>query len=292
MKVQHLKLWLAVLLLFLPALACGGGGEATPTPIVIVVTPLPPGQPGPTATVPEPAQPATGIQILEATFAHGLSEQMEPVNPGSDFRPDETVYLSLKIKGRPKEGAVTARFFWRDSLIAEASVNLADVNSGLIFSVGEDTFAGYTLTHEQAFPVGAGYRAEVFSGSQALGTYPFRVIPPAEAIPTVISSVTLARGTDENYNPVDPATTFSSADEVYLVGHGDLGLATWLQADWTVNGQLDEAGTRSLSLDQNAADVGFSFSYLPEGGWPAGEQSVILTVNGEEIGRYTFTITQ
>jgi hypothetical protein len=277
MRAQHLKLLLAILLLLLSALACGNGDEVVPTS-------APEGAASPV--------PEAGVQILEATFTHGLGEEMQPLDPGTDFRPEETVYLSVKIKGRPKEGQVTARFYWGDNFVAETSVDLADVNSGLLFSVGEDTFVGYTLTHEQPFPVSDGYRAEVFYNDQALGTYPFRVVPPAEAILTQIIQVTLARDADENYNPVEPATTFSPADTVYLVGRGDLGIATWLQADWYVNGQLDEAGTRSLSLEENAPDVGFSFSYLPEGGWPVGEHFVILTVNGQQIGQYTFTITQ
>lgn len=268
MNRSYLKL-LVIVLFFVPALACGNGDEAEPT------------------TAPE-----SGVQLLEATFAHDLGEEMQPVDPGSDFAPEETIYLSIKIKGRPKEGVLTARFYWGDDFVAEADVDLADANSGLLFSIGEDTFAGYTLTHEQPFPVSGNYRAEVFYNDQALGSYPFRVVPPEGAIPTVISNVTLARGADENYDPIEPATTFGTADSVYLVGHGDLGLATWLQADWYVSGQLDEAGTRSLSLDENAADVGFAFSFLPEGGWPAGEHFVVLTVNGQEIGRYTFTISE
>jgi len=73
------------------------------------------------------------------------------------------------------------------------------------------------------------------------------------------------------------------------VGNGDLGLATWLEAEWFVSGQLDEAGTRSLTLEENTENAGFAFSFIPEGGWPAGEHWVILTVNNEEIGRYSFT---
>jgi hypothetical protein len=213
------------------------------------------------------------------------------VNPGTDFARDETVYLSLKIKGRPKEGLVLARFYWRDTSIAEASVDLADVNSGLLFSVGEDTFAGYTLTHQDPFPVSDKYRADVFYNDQPLGTYAFRVVPPPEAIPSQVKQVTLAKGADENYNPVEPATTFAADETVYLVGRGDLGLDTWIQADWYVSGQLDEAGTRSITLQENAPDVGFSFSFLPEGGWPAGEHLVVLTMNDQEVGRYSFTIT-
>jgi hypothetical protein len=215
---------------------------------------------------------------------------MQPVDPGSDFSPDETVYLSVQIKGRPEEGLVIARFYWHDSSIAEASVDLADANSGLLFSIGEDTYAGYTLTHDEPFLVSDQYRAEVFYNDQPLGTYPFRVVPPAEAIPSQVTQVTLALGADENYNPVDPTTTFAPDQTVYLVGAGDLGLATWIQADWYVNDQLDEAGTRSITLDQNIPGAGFSFSFLPEGGWPEGEHFVILTMNDQEVGRYSFTV--
>jgi hypothetical protein len=298
MNRRQFNLWLAALLLLSILVACGG---ATPTPVVVVATPQPQPEvitvvvtpPPPTAQpMAEPtAEPAGGIEVLEAVFAHGLGEQMEPVNPGADFGSGETVYLSLKVKGRPKEGSVTAQFYWHDFLIAEATVDLADANSGVLFSIGEDTYAGYTLTHEQPFPLSDQYRAEVFYGDQPLGSYPFRVVPPAEAIPSQIQQVTLARGTDENYNPVDPATTFAVDDTVNLVGRGDLGLDTWLQADWYLDGQLDEAGTRSLTLTENAADTGFAFSYLPEGGWPAGEHFVVLTMNDQEVGRYSFTVS-
>jgi hypothetical protein len=299
MNRQALKLLLAVLVLLLALSSCGGE-DATPTPIVIVGTPQPeyvtvvvtppPSEAEPTAEVVPSPPPATGVELLEATFAHGLSEEMQPVDPGADFSPDETVYLSLQIKGRPKEGLVTARFYWHDSLIAEAGVDLADVNSGLLFSIGEDTYAGYTLTHEQPFPLSDQYRAEVFYNDQPLGTYPFRVIPPPEAIPSQVTQVTLALGADENYDPVEPTTTFAPDQTVYLVGEGDLGLTTWLQADWYVDGQIDETGTRSLTLEENISSAGFAFSFVPEGGWPPGEHFVILTMNDQEVGRYSFTI--
>lgn len=294
------------LLVILP-LVVGCGDEATPTPIVVVVTPPPADvQPSaasptvtlalkptlaPTATLTQPEVEAeAGIEILEATFAHGLSEEMAPQDPGADFAPTETIYLSLKVKGRPESGVVTARFYWHEDLIAEAGVDLSDVNSGVIFSIGEDTYVGYTLTHEEPFPLSDRYLAEVFYGDQQLGTYPFQVVAPPEAITTQISQVTLALGADENYDPVEPTTTFASDDKVYLVGEGDLGTGTWLQADWYVSGQLNNEGTRSLTLEENIPDAGFVFSFLPEGGWPQGEHSVVLTVNDQEVGRYTFTI--
>jgi len=293
MNWRNLRILLGFGLILLAMLSCGGSDE-TPTPIVIVVT-SPPSDAGPTAAVEptavvEPPPSEAGIEILEATFAHGLSEQMEPVNPGDEFAPNEPIYLALTIKGRPEEGVVSTSFYWGDTFIAEASTDLSDVNSGLIFSFGQDTYAGFTLTHEEPFPLGDTYHAEVFYEGQSLGDYPFRIVPPPGAIPSQITAVTLALGSDENYDPIDPTTTFASDQEVHLVGEGDLGEATWLQADWYINGELDEAGTRSLSMEENIPGAGFVFSYLPENGWPPGEHFVVLTMNDQVVGRYDFTI--
>jgi hypothetical protein len=279
---------------------------ATPTPaqpvaVTVVVTataPEPntevattqPTESAPAADVTPSTPDAAGIQILEATFAHGLGEEMQPEDPGSDFEADEPIYLSLKIKGRPEQGLVTAHFYWRDALIAEAGVDLADANSGLLFSVGENTYAGYTLSHEEPFPLGDKYRADVFYDDQFLSSYLFRVVPPSDAIASQVAQVVLAQGAGEDYTPIEPTTTFSFEDTVHLVGRGDLGLSTWLQTDWFVNGQWDETGTRSLSLEENAPDVGFAFSYQPEGGWPRGDHFVILTMNDQEVGRYPFSV--
>jgi hypothetical protein len=274
-----------LILLLLAVTGCGGGEE--PTPIVIVVTSAPTGTEPTTEVVQPPAD--TGVEILEAVFAHGLGEEMQPVDPGSDFGPSDTVNLSLKIKGRPKEGVITARFYWYDAPISEASVDLADANSGVLFSIGEDTYAGYSLTPDQPFPISDQYSAQVFFDDQFVDTYRFHVVPPPDAIPSTVTSVTLARGATENYDPIEPTNEFSSTMEVFLVGEGDLGVSTWLQADVYINGEPYAEGTRSLTLQENIPDAGFVFSFLPEGGWPEGQHYVVLTMNDQEVGRYTFT---
>ncbi len=288
---MNARVWrlVAGLLVFCLALVACGGDQ--PAVITVVVT-SPPSETSPAPEAPSPTAPVVdaGIEILEATFAHGLSDDMQPIEPGSAFAPDETIYLSLKVKGRPKEGTVTARFYYGDTFIAEAGIDLADSNSGLLFSFGEDTYLGYTLTHEQDFPAGEDYRAEVFYGDGALATYPFRVVAPVGAIISRVTDVLLALGADDNYDPVNPTTIFAFDEEVYLVGEGDLAAGSSLQAEWYVEGQLDEAGTRVLTLDQDIPQAGFVFSFLPEGGWPPGEHWVVLTLDAEEIARFPFLI--
>src|SRR5574341_617215 len=130
------------------ALACSIGSPAptsappeaatdTPAPVVAADTPMP--EPTDTPQPTDTPTPPTTLEVEEANFAHSLDDKMRAVDPGSDFTPEETVYLSLTVKGRPQAGEVAARFYWHDDLIAEAAVDLADVNSGVIFSLGEST---------------------------------------------------------------------------------------------------------------------------------------------------------
>jgi hypothetical protein len=229
------------LLLCLCLLIGCGPGTATPA-VTVVAEPSPTGSEVSAAT--EPAQPteppaAAGIEIATVTFARGLSEEMQPLDPGSDFGPGETVYLSVRIKGRPREGVLTARFFWREALIAEAGVDLADVNSGLLFSFGQDTYAGYSLTHDEPFPLSDRYEARLFAGDQALGAYAFRVVPPPEALPSRIREALLARGRTRTMTPSSrrrplprtrPSTWWGGATWGWPPGYRPTG--SW-PASWT-----------------------------------------------------------
>ena len=132
------------------------------------------------------AEPAGPPEIVEATFARGLSDQMEPVNPGNEFEPDQTVYLSVKLKGNPKEGVVSARFFYKEDEITRASLDLAQSREdGVIIVLGGNTLVGFTLTHEQPFPAGDEYEARLFVNDEPAATYDFAVTgPAAAAVPT------------------------------------------------------------------------------------------------------------
>ncbi|NOZ26605.1 MAG: hypothetical protein GXP39_00945 [Chloroflexi bacterium] len=295
MRMYLLTVFLALSLAFGLA-ACGGEEEpATPTPApageAAVQTPAPEEE----EIVPTPtpvAEEQTALKILEATFAHGLTEEFAPVNPGNTFTPEETIYLSIKLKGTPKGGQVTARFLYQDQEIASATVDLAEERKkqGLVFVIGGNTNVGFTLTHEKPFPISDLYRAEILLNGSPAGSYEFIIIPPPEAIPSQVRQAVLARGATEDFQPIEPTDTFTPTEEVFVVGRVDLGLHSTLEAHWYVSGQLDEAGTRTITAQENVEDTGFYFSYLPEQGWPEGEHKVVLLIDDREVATYTFTV--
>jgi len=118
------------------------------------------------------------LEITEVTFAHGLDENMGPIDPGNTFQPDEPVYLAIKLKGKPKEGVVTARFMYGDQEITEASVDIAESlkEQGAILVIGGNTQVGFSLTHDNPFPVGDTYKAKVYLDGKPAGEYSFSVV--------------------------------------------------------------------------------------------------------------------
>lgn len=132
------------------------------------------------------AAPADAV-LEEAVFAKALTKNDAPEKPSNEFAPNETVCLSLKLKGRPTSGVVMTKFYYGDTFITDAKVDVSTVNSGVLFSVGEDTFVGFSLTHSKALPVGNQYRAETFFNNKPLGTYKFNVVSAGDGAPAKIS---------------------------------------------------------------------------------------------------------
>jgi hypothetical protein len=114
--------------------------------------------------------------VKSVTFAGGLDKNYQAVNPKTQFKPTEVVYASVDITGRPKTGILLAKFYYGDQLITDAVVDFASVNSSVLFSIGEDTFAGFTLTGNQAWPVSKNYRMELYLDNVKVGSYPYEVI--------------------------------------------------------------------------------------------------------------------
>ena len=232
-----------------------------------------------------------GIDITEVKFAKELTEDMQPVDITNQFEPTDVINISIQISGRPKNGIVTARFLYSDQLIAEASVDLADANSGVFFSFGESSFVGFNLTHEEALLISPYYHVELFVDDHFVGDYEYQVIPPADAIPSVINTAIFAKGIDDAMEPVEPTNVFSPQDTVFLVGYGDIGNFSWLQAEWIIGNEIIvENCSTYVIADQNYPDDQFYFTCALDDGWPIGTHSVLLILDDIEILHEGFTI--
>ncbi|WP_395745572.1 hypothetical protein [Prosthecobacter sp.] len=242
------------------------------------------------AALPAMSLAAEGV-LKKATYCHALAEDQSPKDTAEFFNQEDTIFLSIQLKGRPKSGEVAAKFMIQDRVFAEAKVDVATVNKGVVFSIGEDTFVGFDVKPNQPLPVGVGYQTVVTFDGKPLGQFPFRIAPPKEAtVPSKLLRVTLAKGTDEDRKPVNETHDFGGEDKVFLVGTANLGLASWLEGTWSVNGKVDEGGTRSITMKENKENVPFSFSFIPAGGWPAGTHEVSLQLDGQEVAHEKFTV--
>jgi len=116
------------------------------------------------------------VTIKSVTLAENLNENYQPVNPKTQFRPTDTIYVSVDVAGRPKVGTLNGKFYYGDQLISEATLDFASVNQGVVMSLGEDTFAGFNLAPSQPWPVDTGYRFELHVNGAKFGDYPYQVV--------------------------------------------------------------------------------------------------------------------
>jgi len=301
--MKSLRISTLLILTILLISACSGGAKTPPTPTMqkesakntenipanSTATSTP--EPEPTATKASSAD----LKIVNVTYAHGLNEDMTPTEQADAYTPEQPVYVSVKLDGNPKEGIITAKFLYKDQDIADTEIDLAQnrKEKGLIFVIGGDTYLGFTLDHENPFPISEDYHTDLFLNGDPAGRYAFKVIPPDDAIPSKVLSATLANNvTDDDYKPIEPADTFTTAKEVYIAGRIALGKFSSITAKWIINGEEDSKGERTVTAQENIEDAPFYFSYLPENGWPAGVQKVVLSINDQPVGEYTFTIKE
>jgi hypothetical protein len=114
--------------------------------------------------------------VKSVTFAEKLNESYQAVNPRTQFKPTDTVYVSVDVAGRPKTGILNAKFYFGDQFISEGSVDFSSVNSGVLFSIGEDTYAGFSLRPTQNWPVSKDYHVDLYLDNAKVGSYPYEVI--------------------------------------------------------------------------------------------------------------------
>jgi hypothetical protein len=122
------------------------------------------------------AAKSTVVTVKSVALAENLNSSYQAVNPKTQFKATDTIYVSVDISGRPTTGTLNGKFFFGDQLISEATLDFATVNQGVIFSIGEDTFAGFHLVPSQPWPVGTGYHFDLSLNGTKTGSYPYAVI--------------------------------------------------------------------------------------------------------------------
>jgi len=114
--------------------------------------------------------------IKSVTFAEKLNENYQPVNPKTQFKPTDVIYVSVDFSGQPKTGLLNGKFYYGNQLISEATMDFASVNTGVIKSIGEDTFVGFNLSGNQAWTVSKDYHFDLYLDGVKVGSYPYEVI--------------------------------------------------------------------------------------------------------------------
>ncbi len=152
----------------------------------------------------------TTITVVSARYGTALDAQYRITAPAETFAPMDPVSISLEIEGRPEAGTVMLRWPLGGSNV-EASVDLATVNSGVLVSVGQNTFVGGTLTHTGPLPPGDYETIVLFNGTE-VGRYPFVVagaLPPGTVTAAISGPFTTEPGTPRPAptNPFPSATT-------------------------------------------------------------------------------------
>ncbi len=155
--MRHIRLFNVLIIALLILTACGGNGSTPPSPTSA------------------PSSDTKRIEVLDVTFAHGLSEEMAPIDPGNEFNPTDTVYLSVKLKGVQKRGTVKAVFVHQGEEFASATVDLAKEMEGLIFAVGGNTNVGFTLKPNSPLLPGD-YQAKVYVNDDLIGVYTYKIV--------------------------------------------------------------------------------------------------------------------
>lgn len=232
-----------------------------------------------------------GIEIAGVVFAKRLTGYMEPELETTSFDPSEQVNVSVRINGRPKEGLIAAKFMYKDSLIAETSLDLTEIKKGFSFLPDQGTFAGFSLTHDEPLYISQNYRVVLSINNKPAGEFAFSIIPPSDAIPTIIKRTEFAKGVTAIMDPIEATTVFAPSDNVFFIGNGDFGRLSWLQAEWITNGnQLEQTCTKSIVVKSNLETDRFYFSCSLEDGWPVGAHAVRLTIDDVVITEATFTV--
>lgn len=241
---------------------------------------------------------SNGPTILKAVFAKSLKPgqdpaQMAPVEGGkAKFdQQDKAIFISLELANLPKEGALLFEVVHknepqqRSALVDFSSVSEELRKRSSVF-LGAQWEPNVRMIGDQ-YAFHFYYQAKQDQPPVLIGTYPFKIAAPADAIPSRIASVKLASGETEAHDPLPAPAKFAKNQAVYLVFQGDLGKGSYLGLQWDRGGK---GMSNSYPLTQNQKGQKFSLFFMPDGGWKTGPHQVTVFMDGEEVSRLSFQV--
>ncbi|MBX3276041.1 MAG: hypothetical protein KF729_37665 [Sandaracinaceae bacterium] len=254
-------------------LACGPGGDDG-------------------AADPSAGEATSTVEVRSVVFARELDASWQPVGGAiTEVRADESrINARVTLAGRPRQGTIHMRWMWRDLEVGTASIDLADVNSGVLFSFGQDTFIKGWL-NVPFFYIGDGYRLVLLDGERELGNYPFHVRPPDGARPSRFVSAELYRADPRLGDPGAPTRQFAPGETVYAVIRAALGHRSWLNAVPHFDGQPQHQLAREAMGEAGGGDEGnYLMELAPPNGWTPGSR-VVIVLDDAEVASFPIEVT-
>jgi len=207
-------------------------------------------------------------QVEQVVMATALDDGFEAVATTETYTPTQTFHLSAQVSDLEKGSVLLAKWYGRDELIKEYPYTSEDAGSG---------YVGFSLSPNETWPIGK-YSAEVYLGDELAQTVQFTVVPPEDAVPSRVTQVTLSRGMDDNFTPIDSTVTFQEADTVHAVIAGDFGLYSQVRCEWYLNGELSEDTITTITMQEDASESAVACMLKPP--LPVGTQQVKIYLDG------------
>lgn len=238
--------------------------------------------------------------VLRATFAKSLKPgqdpgQTAPVQAGlARFeQADKTIFLSVEMNQLPTDGTLSYSVLLREDpqqqqTVLDFSTIPEDARKKPSVFLGLSWKPKFPLISRQ-YTMRVSYHPKGANTPTMLGTYPFEIAAPADAISSKITSVALAAGETPNHDPIAAPAQFRPDQPVYLVMRGDLGKGSFLGIQWDRGG---EGMSQAIPLQQNQKGAAFSVYFLPQAGWTPGSHKVSVFLNDGQVWNGSFVVKQ
>jgi len=213
-------------------------------------------------------------------LATALDKDYKAVEATTTYTPTQTFYLSVQVSNLATGAKVKTVWYHGEDQIKEYTYTSDKAGSG---------YVGFTLKPKDSWPIG-NYHAKVYLEDKLAQSVDFSVVPPKSAIASRVTRVTMAKGIDKDYNPIEPTIIFSPGDKVHAIIFGDLGLYSQLRAEWYLNGKLSKENVSTFTAEQNAQDTVVYFGLNPP--LPTGAHQVKIYLDGNIERTLDFTVQE